>query len=97
MSIEHGSTERHISSVERGNSSDRLSPAESLLIDIENGITPKGSVFVDAVRDNPILASEVLDLICEYTGATPSDAADVAKLFEFKSIEEVEYFFENLA
>lgn len=97
MSIEHGRTEAHISSVERGDSSDRLSPAESLLVDIENGVTPKGPAFVDAVRDDPLMASKVLNLICKYTETEPIDAADVAKLFDFKSIEEVEYFFHNLA
>lgn len=97
MSIEHGRTEAYTSSVERGDSSDRLSPAESILVDIENGVTPKGAAFVDAVRDDPAMASKVLDLICDYTGAEPIDAADVAKLFDFTSIEEVENFFHNLA
>lgn len=97
MSFEHGRTEAYIPSVERSDSSGRLSLDESLLVDIENDITPTGSAFVDAVHDDPLMTAKVLDLICKYTGAKPLVAADAAKLFDFTPIKEVEYFFHNFA
>lgn len=96
MSIEVSKADRLSASPERLGSSGSLDLADELLAGIEDGTKPSGRNFVDVVRDDPASLSTILDAICEATGADPKDAIEVAELFDFNSVEEVEYFFANL-
>lgn len=68
-----------------------------ILADVENGVKPSGRDFVDIVREDPATASDILDAVCAASGASPSNATEIAEQFQFNSIEEVEYFFAHLA
>ena len=96
MSIEIGKANKLSTTAEKLGSSRDVDPMAELRASLEEGRSPSGRDFVAVALNDPSGASDILDAICEATGMQPTSAAEIAELFDFSSIEDVEYFFANL-